>query len=305
MMVGIRLLALFVLLSFGGLAAAATVGGPATGLWWNAQNPGRGFGIDIQGDTMIVTTYIYETNGDSIWYLSSGPYNHDTGIFESTYDSYTNGQCFGCTWRQPTADVAAAGPIRIVFHTNQTATLSYEGGTTDITKYNYGFPTKTDALYGEWAFSYENAGTINGDWVVFDHEFVDTNGEKFAAGYVAGAPTFTALGIYNTVTREVELEIRRGTQQHLYRFGIFDDRRAVGIAATVENGGVPTPPMTAAGSRLLFKGEIAGGIIGSTGNQAAVEAQAAAMSTSVNPDAESIAPLVSRAMVEYLATQQR
>ena len=308
-MFGTRLLALMVLLvSFASSAAAATVGGPATGLWFNAQESGRGYGIDIQGDLMIVTTYIYEASGDSIWYLSSGTYNHTTGVFTSTYDSYSNGQCFGCPWQQPTVQVSAAGPITITFHTNQSATLSYPGGTTEIVKYNYGFASKTDALYGEWAFTYENAGTVGGDWLVFDHAFTDTNGAVFAAGYVVGAPTFTVLGIYNTATREVEMAVSRGTGQHLYRFGIFDDRRAVGIAATQEGTQPPSPAMTASGARLLFKGELAGGIIGSTGDAAAAQAQMPQemqQSATAQPiDDESIAPLASRALAEYMATQR-
>lgn len=308
-MFGTRLLALmFLLVSLASSATATTVGGPATGLWYNVQNPGRGYGIDIQGDLMIVTTYIYETGGDSIWYLSSGTYNHDTGVFTSTYDSYSNGQCFGCPWQQPTVQVGAAGPITITFHTNQSATLSYQGGTTEITKYNYGFASKTDALYGEWAFTYENAGTVGGDWLVFDHPFTDTNGTVFAAGYVVGAPTFTVLGIYNTTTREVEMAVSRGTGQHLYRFGIFDDHRAVGIAATQEGTQPPSEAMTASGARLLFKGELSGGIIGSTGDAAAVQAQVPQemqQSTSLDAaDDQSIAPLASRALREYMATQR-
>ena len=40
------------------------------------QESGRGYEIDLQGDTMIVTTYVYESSGDPIWYFSSGTYDH-------------------------------------------------------------------------------------------------------------------------------------------------------------------------------------------------------------------------------------
>ena len=53
------------------------------GLWYNADESGRGYDIDLQGDTMIVTTYVYEQSGDPIWYLSSGTYDHTTGTFTS------------------------------------------------------------------------------------------------------------------------------------------------------------------------------------------------------------------------------
>jgi hypothetical protein len=303
---GIRVLAFIVLLlSLVSSAGAATVGGPATGLWYNPQESGRGFGIDIQGETMIVTTYIYETTGgDPIWYLSSGPYNHETGVFQSTYDSYINGQCFGCPWHQPTVQVGAAGPIIIVFHTNQTATLSFDGGTTEIVKYNYAFPSKQDALYGQWALSYETAGTIDGDWVVFDHPFTDTAGTVFAAGYVAGAPTNTVLGHYNATTREVEITVTRGTTQHLYRFGIFDDRRAIGLASVVEGTQPPGALMTAVGSRLLFKGELARGIIGAgLDAPAAMPVEVQQMSEEMTATADDN-QLTRRAMAEYAASRK-
>ena len=53
-------------------AIGPTIGGPTVGLWYNPQETGRGFNIDLQGDTMIVTTFVYQQSGDPIWYLSSG-----------------------------------------------------------------------------------------------------------------------------------------------------------------------------------------------------------------------------------------
>ncbi|HKE48598.1 MAG TPA: hypothetical protein VKB52_11085 [Rhodanobacteraceae bacterium] len=245
-------------------ASAATVGGPTMGLWYNPDQSGRGYDIDLQGDTMIVTTYVYEQSGDPIWYLSSGTFNHDTGVFESTYDSYANGQCFGCPYHAPTVTSGAAGPITITFHTNQTATLTYPGGTTDIVKYAYGFPTRTDVLYGEWALSYENAGTVAGDWVVLDTPHTDpASGAIFASGHAAGAPTTTVLAIYDPTYREAQIQVTQGTTQRLYRFGVFDDRRGIGIVMITAQGQAQTQ-YTATGARLLYKSEIAGGIIGQT-----------------------------------------
>ena len=163
MKVGIReLVVLTSLVALCSSASAITVGGPTMGLWYNPQESGRGYDIELQGDTMIVTTYVYESSGDPIWYLSSGPYDHATGVFQSTYDSFSNGQCFGCPYQAPDAQVGAAGPITITFFTNQSATLTYPGGSTNIVRYMYGFPTRTDTLYGEWALSYETGGVVIG-----------------------------------------------------------------------------------------------------------------------------------------------
>jgi hypothetical protein len=270
---GIRVFALLVsLVALCSLAHAGTVGGPTMGLWYNPQESGRGYDIDVQGDTMIVTTYVYETSGAPIWYLSSGTYDHATGVFQSTYDSYSGGQCFGCPYTHPTAQVGAAGPITISFHTNQSATLTYPGGSTEIVKFAYGFPTRTDVLYGEWAFTYETGGVVAGDWIVFDTPFTDPNGTVFVSGHEAGAATTTALGVYNTGAAEAQVMVTQGTTTRFYEFGVFDDRRGIG-RVTVTTAGTVTGPFPATAARLLYKSEVTGGIvIGSADDQSAVAA---------------------------------
>lgn len=282
------LVMLAALAGFASLASAATVGGPTPGLWYNPQESGRGYNIDVQGDTMIVSTYVYDQAHDPIWYLSSGTFDHETGVFTSTYDSYTGGQCFGCPYVAPTPHVGAGGPITITFHTNQTATITYPGGSSDIVKFAYGFPTRTDVLYGEWAFSYETGGNVTGDWIVFDSSQTDDTGAVFAKGHAAGDSTVTALGIYDGVYREAQVLVTDGSTQRFYRYGIFDDRRGIGTATLTTNGASAGPyPSTAA--RLLYKSEVTGGlVIGSTGSS---NQTAAALTAPASDEAAALARL--------------
>ena len=61
MKLAIRVLALSAsLFALADSASALTVGGPTQGLWWNPAESGRGYQIDLQGDTMIVTTFTIE-----------------------------------------------------------------------------------------------------------------------------------------------------------------------------------------------------------------------------------------------------
>ena len=242
-------------------ASALTIGGPTMGLWWNSSESGRGYEIDLQGDTMIVTTYVYEQSGDPIWYLSSGTYDHTTGVFTSAYDVFANGQCFGCPYVEP-AHTGDAGPITITFHTNQTATLTYPGGSTEISKFQYGFPDRTQVLYGEWALSYETGGNVGGDWIVFDTPYTDpASGTHFVSGHAAGNATTTALGIYDPNFLEAQIEVTAGTTKRLYRFGVYDDRRVIGTM-TSTTGTATVGPYTATGARLLYKSELANHVIG-------------------------------------------
>lgn len=262
MKLAIRVLALSAsLFALADSASALTIGGPTMGLWWNPSESGRGYEIDLQGDTMIVTTYVYEQSGDPIWYLSSGTFDHSTGVFTSAYDIFANGQCFGCPYAAPD-HTGNAGPITITFTTNQTATLTYPGGSTDIVKFQYGFPSRTEVLYGEWALSYETAGQVNGDWIVFDTPYTDpASGTHFVSGHAVGNATTTALGIWDPTLTEAEIEVTQGTTKRFYEFGVFDDRRMIG-RMTQTTGTTSIGPYTATGARLLYKSELAIHVIG-------------------------------------------
>src|ERR1700722_3698674 len=45
---------------------------PETGWWWNPAEGGRGFAIEIQGNAMYFAGYMYDPNGNALWYLASG-----------------------------------------------------------------------------------------------------------------------------------------------------------------------------------------------------------------------------------------
>ena len=238
------------------MATPATVGGPSTGLWWNPNESGRGFDIDIQGDLMIVTTYIYKQTGEPLWYTSSGLYNAQTGYFQSSYDSFSGGQCFGCPHTAPMVHSAAGGALTIHFHNNNSATLSWPGGSTEIQKYNYGFADATSVLYGEWAFSYNINGLVGGDWIIFDAPYSASDGTVYASGHTDSTPSYPALGKYDAATNRwyVVVDIVGYIDAFILE---MDDHRALG-SAWVEPEGTPISGSgsVAAGGRLLFKSDL-------------------------------------------------
>jgi hypothetical protein len=227
-------------------ALGPTFGGPTVGLWYNPQESGRGFNIDLQGDTMVVTTFIYQPSGDPIWYLSSGTYDHSTGVFHSTYDSYSDGQCFG-----------AGGSITITFHDDISATLTYPGGSTNIVKFNYGFPSALDNLYGEWALSYDIAGLVGGDWIIFNAPFT-SGGVTYASGFMDLSPQDIALGTFDDSLDAFVILVSVGNFEDFYQLQM-DDRRGIGAAWVLPSGQTPSGNGSAAAAgRLLYRGELVG-----------------------------------------------
>ncbi|WP_395684471.1 hypothetical protein [Dokdonella sp.] len=299
-------------LAFGSLQAVAftTIGGPATGLWAHAGDGGRGFNIDIQGSTMIVTTFIYTQNGAPIWYLSSGTYNHATGRFQSSYDSYSDGQCFGCPAYQPTAHSGAAGPMSIQFHTNQTATLTTPNGPLEISKFNYGFASPRDLLYGEWVFTINAGGLVTGDWIVFDHQYTGNDGTVYAAGHADGSSTHVALGSYSSSLGEyIITALQSGSYVHSYALGM-DDHRGLGAGWVHLLSSNPTGNGSGAtASRVLYEGELTSINANAPANPAAATTDQQAL---VASDKQALAPElaseVSRqqaALREFLESSQR
>lgn len=237
-------------------ASPVTLGGPTTGLWWNPNEGGRGYNIDIQNNTMVVTTFIYQQNGAPIWYLSAGTFDQNTGVFNSSYDSYSDGQCFGCAYLSPTVHSSAGGPMTIAFHNNVTATLYYPGGSVNIVKYLYGFSSPVSVLKGEWSFSFNIGGLVNGDWIIFNQLVTDQSGNVYATGADDGPLNEQAVGTYDATTQAFFVVVTEGPFQHAYKVHL-DDRRGLGNAWVVPTGtSVSGSGAAAYVARILFEDQV-------------------------------------------------
>ena len=291
----------FLFLCASAYAIGPTIGGPSVGLWYNPQESGRGYELDLQGDTMIVTTYVYTSSGDPIWYLSSGTYNHTTGVFQSTYDSFSDGQCFGCSPRPPNVHSGAAGPITINFHNDQSATLTYPGGSTNIVKFNYGFGTAIDNLYGEWALSFDIAGLMGGDWIIFNAPFTASDGTVYASGNMDLAPENLALGTFSTSLNAYVILVRIGNFEDFYQLGM-DDRRGLGTAWVLPFGGTLTGNGSpAAAGRMLYHSELTGTAAGQSKSAGQMDRSQFTLSDSsatVNPETMAAIAKLRQALAE-------
>src|SRR5215475_8307425 len=77
-----------VLLGLSFSAAAA----PQVGWYYNSAEPGRGFFIEIKGQTLFMAGYFYEADGKASWAVSGGPItdqNNYTGRLFSVHGGQT------------------------------------------------------------------------------------------------------------------------------------------------------------------------------------------------------------------------
>ena len=99
---------------------------PQTGLWWNPNEPGTGYGIDYKHGTLVVTVFTYKANGEPQWYLAAGPM--DGNSFSATLDRYTAGQCISCAYMGGPTLGGNDGRMTINFTSSTSATVGLPGG---------------------------------------------------------------------------------------------------------------------------------------------------------------------------------
>lgn len=102
---------------------------PVTGMWWNPDESGSGYNIQMQHGTVVVTLYAYTTGGDPIWYLGVGrpASNGSMMTVTGTLDRYRNGQCASCTYRAASVS-GSDGVFTLTFNSPSDAILSMPGG---------------------------------------------------------------------------------------------------------------------------------------------------------------------------------
>src|SRR5208282_934517 len=124
---------------------------PDSGWYYNADQPGRGFNIEIQDDTLFMAGFVYDTNGNPIWVISSGPMSADAVYMGPAFQT-ANGQPLGGAHRSPTT--LPFGTATVVFPTTMTANITVNGYSFTVAREQFGFDfsSTTQPLLGEFAF---------------------------------------------------------------------------------------------------------------------------------------------------------
>jgi lysyl endopeptidase len=118
---------------FGGAGS----GTPESGWWWNAAESGRGYSIEIQGNTLFMVGFMYDDAGNPIWYLSSGAMSSTTS-YQSVWQLAANGQTLTGAYRAPVVLNSNVGGIVINFTSTRTANLTLPNGRViQLTRYEF------------------------------------------------------------------------------------------------------------------------------------------------------------------------
>ena len=109
---------------------------PQNGWWWNPDESGRGYFIEMTDGLMYLAGYFYDANGRATW-LSSGGAVANPYSYSGVLQSYRDGQSVFGSYRPPAAPVDA-GPVSVTFSDDRHGTLTWPGGTVEIERLVFG-----------------------------------------------------------------------------------------------------------------------------------------------------------------------
>lgn len=143
-----RLAALLLALLLPTVSFASTVTVDYTDMWWNPDESGWGANVVQQGDTMFVTLFVYDGNGNPFWFVAPQVTYQGGGLFTGqlyqTTGTYYHFQAF-----DPAAvTVLPMGQLIFNASTATNAKLTYEVGGFRIIKDITRLSWRTDNLAG-------------------------------------------------------------------------------------------------------------------------------------------------------------
>lgn len=179
----------------GGTNLAQTGFAPEAGWWWNQTEPGRGFAIEVQGNSLFIAGFMYDEAGQPIWYVSTGNMVSPS-YYTGHWTSYANGQAMGQPFKPPIVINANAGLLTINFSDTRNATITLpDGRLVPVQRFlDYGVSTpvtvdspnlkSVNKMLGSWLFNYDIGSSSFTDNITFDTalESSTTAGTYYAWG---------------------------------------------------------------------------------------------------------------------------
>ena len=98
---------------------------PDSGWWWNEAESGRGYSVEVQGNSFFMVGFMYDDAGKPLWYFSAGPMGSPTS-FAGAILQFANGQTMTGSYHPPSAPVKV-GDLAVDFTGIDTADFEFTG----------------------------------------------------------------------------------------------------------------------------------------------------------------------------------
>lgn len=149
---------------------------PETGWWWNPQESGMGFNIEDQNGTVVIATYVYDDGGNPIWYSGAGQIDENSTVAINLQISRNGPSCPTCPYQAPTTSDAGM-PITLQFTSRGEGSVSWQGNTTPIQRFDFNYGTGLQMLIGKWVLMSKKP-VDQGQYVGFRITFNSVQGDQ-------------------------------------------------------------------------------------------------------------------------------
>jgi hypothetical protein len=106
------------------------------GWWWNAGESGRGYSIEVQGNTLFMVGFMYDASGNPVWYYSSGTMQ-SVAKYAGRLLTIRGGQTLGGPYKAPTS-TTDIGSITVDFTSaDQASMILPSGKNVAITRFRF------------------------------------------------------------------------------------------------------------------------------------------------------------------------
>lgn len=179
---------------------------PQTGWWWNPNESGRGFGIEVKGRNLFYAAFLYDTDGRATWTIAAGPTSLDGSVFAGDLLRFSGGQSLGGAYRAP-GPAQKVGTILMTFNTERQGTMFWPGGTVPIQRFNYNnldAPPQQGVPESGWWWNPAESG--RGYFIEWQNGYLDMAGFMYDDNgnpiwYLALQPTPNPASLSSTWTR--------------------------------------------------------------------------------------------------------
>lgn len=169
---------------------------PEDGLYWNPDQPGRGYSIEIQDRYLFIVTYVYSeqtnsTNRDPFWYFAGAPVN-DRFDFSSRLKLNIGGQCLDCNYVDAET-ITTSRRVNIEFQDATHAILNIDGEVIPIERFWFSpsISGLIESLLGQWKLVVDYSEALD-DAFPFEADIIVFDDTQFVEG------SFEAVGIEPT-----------------------------------------------------------------------------------------------------------
>ena len=232
---------IIILVAYTSLSLAIT---PEDGLWWNADESGRGITLEVQNGIVVATFYAYDDDRNGRWYLGTGTLNDETSVVTGDWNAFDGGQCSGCNYTAPSVtESISKGQFTMTFTTNRQGVMQWDGGRMEIERFIYAYPTANSYLYGLWSFTMLISNGAATQLLFMNDRLIDNGGEIITGSkidFTSRAVVASASGV--DANGEDVYTMLIDSSESFFRLYIFNatKNKMIGLGWLYEKTGNPS-----------------------------------------------------------------